>query len=74
MAKYRLLMRPDETLNGVSWEYFNIDKYIEPPVLMIYYDLIDALVSLYTNSIDKSYFTSFKRSDTPHPIPLILQE
>ena len=62
VGKYRLLMRPDETLNGVSWGYFNIDKVPDPPTLLADYDLSSAIRNL---SNDFFNFTSFKRSDTP---------
>ena len=63
MAKHRLLMRPDETLNGVAWEYFNIEKYSSAESTLLN-DIETPLDELSGESKFYKNITSFTRSNT----------
>ena len=68
MAKYRLLTRIGDNRDELQWNNYNIDKYIEPPILLHnkgYDEFSNTLLSLYSDNKQVSYITSFKRSINP---------
>ena len=65
MAKYRLLTRIGDNRDELQWNNYNIEKYIEPPILVSNSKLKSTLLSLYSDNKQVSYITSFKRSINP---------
>ena len=66
--KYRLLTRIGDNRDELQWDYYNIEKYIEPPRLVHnkgYDKFNNILLSLYSDDKQVSYITSFKRSINP---------
>ena len=60
----RLLTRIGDTRDALQWDYYNIEKYVAPPVLLGHNDLIEVLQTLSPDTTDfYKQITNFRMSE-----------